>query len=156
LLHAPAIAARCRQCDRSGAFAIRIVRLVDRATARRYREPVVRRKSIVAQVVALALAAAVGGTSRALSEASRIAADTAHARAAIEAKRSPTHATATTKPGVRQRVEKQDDEAAPAQERPGVADLAVAPAPSSTPGPVSGPLLVASDQGRAPPSRQLA
>jgi len=117
---------------------------------------VLRRKTILAHVVSLALVLAVASTSRALSEASRIAAGTTTTSAATDPRHPYSHAPAPTKPGVRHRVEKQCHDAAPAvQERPRVAAIValVPPPPNPT---VGGPLLVPVDRGRAPPSRPLA
>jgi len=117
---------------------------------------VLRRKSILAHVVSLALTLAVAGTSRALSEASRIAAGTTTTSAATDDGHPYSHAPAPTKPGVRHRVEKQCHDAAPTvQDRPRVADAIVALAPPLQNPTVGGPLLVPVDPGRAPPSRQL-
>lgn len=104
---------------------------------------VLRGKTIVAHVVSLALALAVAGTSRALSEASRIAAGTTTTSAVTGARHPCSHAPAPTKPGVRHRVEKQCHDAAPTtQARPRVADAIIALVPPPPNPTVGGPLLV--------------
>jgi hypothetical protein len=120
---------------------------------------VLRRKSILAHVVALAVAVAIAGSSRALSEASRIAAGRPHASARTDARHSHPHSHSDhpTKPGVRHRIVKQCDDAPPlAPEQPRFSEMVATSAPPSEGGVVYSPVLDVSDPGRAPPFRQLS